>query len=392
MNHPIRLLHASDFHLGDSFSGLTDISPEIRKRLLAAPYRAVSRITQAAIDAKVDLVALSGNLLDPRTCGARAIAFLWEQIERMAEAKIPVFWCLGQADHARHWQDTSLFPTHAEVFVTDHVERKVIDTSEGLVTVLGSAWGADDTLYTERVDRGPYSGPCIVLGHGKVDRAADFSDADYWALGGSARRHQIETSTSVVHYAGTPQPRSIGQLSHASPFGGCTLVEIDESGRADLKTLRVDDVEWKGERITLDEADGPLLLKELIEEHIVEWELSDERVTLAHWIVEGGDVSPTDLPELVKQLNTADTPVWTTCIESRHPAACDAEWGEEDSILGDYVRSIDELAEADEGEVVDLAAILRMTDEPLNVQPNWQDVLDDAARVGVRRLSGKDAA
>ena len=86
----IRFLHAGDFHLERAMQDLTDLPEHLKASLVDAPWKAAEAVFEAAIVENVDFVLLSGDLLNPISCGAVGPAFLIEQFERLEQRKIPV--------------------------------------------------------------------------------------------------------------------------------------------------------------------------------------------------------------------------------------------------------------------------------------------------------------
>jgi DNA repair exonuclease SbcCD nuclease subunit len=87
---PFRFLHAADFHLERPMEGLAEVPEHLRDALVDAPFQAVEQVIDTALVEEVDFVVLAGDLLDCRAAGPRAMAFLVNQLHRLAERKVPV--------------------------------------------------------------------------------------------------------------------------------------------------------------------------------------------------------------------------------------------------------------------------------------------------------------
>ncbi len=59
-----RFLHAADFQLDVPLHGVVEVPDTLREWMIDAPYLAAERVFDTAIQERVSLVVLSGNLLD----------------------------------------------------------------------------------------------------------------------------------------------------------------------------------------------------------------------------------------------------------------------------------------------------------------------------------------
>ena len=107
----IRFLHAGEFHLERAMQDLTDLPEHLKSNLANAPWAAAEAIFEAAIVENVDFVLLTGDLLNPISCGAAGPAFLMEQFERLAQRKIEVYWAGGTVDDPDRGPTRSSCPT-----------------------------------------------------------------------------------------------------------------------------------------------------------------------------------------------------------------------------------------------------------------------------------------
>src|SRR4029079_14907834 len=86
----------------------------------------------------------------------------------------------------------------------------------------------------------------IGVSYGTDDSAGLEGDrVNYMALGGRHRHETVDHEPGIAHYCGTPQgrgPRETGPH-------GCTLLTVDETGRATTKFVTTDVVRWASESI-----------------------------------------------------------------------------------------------------------------------------------------------
>src|SRR5215207_1836742 len=81
--HHFRLLHAGGFLLDQPLAGLTEIPEALTDLLIDAPFSAAQKVFDAAIEERVDFVALNGDLVDLSRPSARALAFLLDNFDRL---------------------------------------------------------------------------------------------------------------------------------------------------------------------------------------------------------------------------------------------------------------------------------------------------------------------
>src|SRR5262245_16172482 len=95
---PLRFVHAGDLHLERPLSGVAEVPPHLREAFLEAPYLAAQQIFETALTEGADALLLSGDVVHLDRAGPRAIVFLLEQFQRLANHGIPVYWAGGQVD------------------------------------------------------------------------------------------------------------------------------------------------------------------------------------------------------------------------------------------------------------------------------------------------------
>jgi DNA repair exonuclease SbcCD nuclease subunit len=251
MSHtPFRFLHASDLHLERPLAGVTDVPDELREIFLEAPYRAATRLIDAALAEQVDFVVLAGDVLDASLSGPRGPIFLCEQFQRLKHAGIAVYWAGGDIDAPARWP--------AELALPDNVRRFSIDRAEQIVHHRG---GLPLCHVLGQSNRGRKFSPAdfhatpggllnIAVVYGQANAAlAGHHGIAYWALGGTHRSATRPTARQLAHYPGTPQ----GRRPQESGSHGATLVEVDGGGRWQTRRIYCDVVRWHTLEVRVDE-------------------------------------------------------------------------------------------------------------------------------------------
>jgi exonuclease SbcD len=166
MAEPIKFIHASDFHLDQSMTGLAELPKHLIQTLANAPYLAAEKIFDLAIGERVDFVLLSGDLFDSESGNARAAAFLLNQFRRLAEKDIHIYWCGGETDHPDRWPGAIELPENVLTFASSLVEQ-VEHRRNGKIVARLMASGYDPKRRTAENFNAPDNDVFnIALGHG----------------------------------------------------------------------------------------------------------------------------------------------------------------------------------------------------------------------------------
>jgi DNA repair protein SbcD/Mre11 len=410
MSRRLRFIHSSDWHLERPPGGLAEVPERLKPAFADAPYLAAEKVVSTALSEQADFVVLAGDLIDVELAGPRGVAFLVGQFERLADRQIPVYWAGGRVDRPERWPTAVALPDKVHRFPARRPEDFIVqigDQPVARVTGLsrprggkiraGDFWPDADGL------------PSIAVVHGRADRTALAArKLTYWALGGKHRRSVLLDGPQTVVYAGSPQARSPGDTGAY----GCTVVEIDEEGRVHIRQVATDLIRWCPRRVTIDEAATADSLEALLADqlHDLRRELPDLQL-LVSWTIGGkgpliaalrrGTLSPELLSRLRRRAESENHPAWSVAIEVEPEAAVPPAWSEQDSLLGDYLRSLasfDGQSEPEPADLIepirqlaqrygasaDLDRLLRLNDE------ERRRVLQKAAALGADLLLGEE--
>ena len=98
---PLRFVHASDFHLERPLGGIAEVPEHLRDLFLDAPFLVAQQVFETVVTEGADALLLSGDVVDFDNVGPRAVVFLAEQFQRLAEHGIAIYWACGDADPSR---------------------------------------------------------------------------------------------------------------------------------------------------------------------------------------------------------------------------------------------------------------------------------------------------
>jgi DNA repair protein SbcD/Mre11 len=349
MQSPFRFLQSSDFHLERPPRGLAEVPDHLRAALVEAPYRAAERVFDAAIKERVDFVVLSGDLFDPRTSGPRAPVFLAEQFERLARQDIAVYWAQGRADGVEGWADHWTLPKTVVRFPLHRVDRVVHQRdAQPLLQILGASAAQRRKIRAAdfRADGHELFALGVAYGSADVESLAG-GTMNCWALGGEHGRRTLTTAPATAHYAGSPQGR---RPSEPGPHG-CTLVQVDEAGRARLSFIATDAVRYVHEHVTVDEFIGGEQLYQILNERVVEllndpfgpelliqWTIVPNK-TLASELRRGklaGDL----MARLRAEHGQKRPAAWTVGLDVESEVAVSPQQFDEETLLGEFLRTV----------------------------------------------------
>ena len=258
----LRFVHAADLHLDSPFTGLKAAAPEnVATALYDATFKAYENIIDLCISERVDALLVAGDVYDGADRSLRAQLRFIEGLKRLDAAGIRSFVCHGNHDHLDGWEARLAYPPNCHRFGAEWEAAPVFEDNPDRAVVHGISYPQRDV--TENlvhrlggVESDPFS---IGLVHANVGNDRDHapyapcsldelvqSGVDYWALGHVHTRRVLNEHGPTVVYPGNPQGR------HPNETGprGVYLVEVDESGYADLDFRPVDTVRW--ERLSMD--------------------------------------------------------------------------------------------------------------------------------------------
>jgi DNA repair exonuclease SbcCD nuclease subunit len=357
-----------------------------------------------AIEERVDFVVLSGDLVDLAHASPRALAFLLEQFGRLDSQGIAVYWACGKRDPAQDWPAIARLPKSVQVFPS--LEAEELSHFRGdrpVANIVGRSWHGTSLVQVGKFAHDTDGLTTIVVAYGQADadRLVE-EEVDYWALGSEPQRRSLGSAHRVIHYPGSPQGRS---LAEGGPHG-CTLVHVGGDRAIRTQFIPCDAVRWHTETLAVAEKATRGDVQKLLAERVkVLRSQADERPLLVTWKLRGIEhlARPTKRHELAaewltwlrKEYGPAKPPLWSLAVELETPTLPEA-WYDEDSMVGDFVRSLKLLQDAQPSEI-DLAVYVpeRFQTAELAALRSWtsadhRDILHQAALTGAQLLGADD--
>ncbi len=254
----LRVLHAADLHVDSPMRGLVAYDGAPVDEIRAATRTALRALVAEAVDRRVHLVLLAGDLYDGSWRDYNTGLFVVSQLAELHDADIPVAIVYGNHDAESQLTKRLRLPPNTTVLSSARPETHVF--SELGVAVHGQSYAtraieADLSLAYPSADPGlvnigmlhtcfdgslghdPYA-PCTLAGL----RSRGY---DYWALG-HVHHHTIVCEDPMIVFPGNLQGR---QIRETGPKGASLVTFVDHE--PSLEQLTFDLVRWERCRVDL---------------------------------------------------------------------------------------------------------------------------------------------
>lgn len=269
----------ADVHLDTPFQNK---NARIRALLRDAGRQAFENGVKLALARKVDAILIAGDFFDNDTLSFATEKFLLEQLIRLKEANIPVFYAPGNHDPygASYRLNHIVWPDNVHIFAARVPTTLPVIDQEGRTKAFITGAGHEGTREAENLAQSfppARSGaPHIGLLHTLVSGARGETEHDryapcvlddlrdkgytYWALGHIHTRSQLFEEPLII-YPGN----LVGRNPREDGSRGAYLVEIDDQGKARAVFQPLAPVCWATFRVAnLLEADNLESLERLI--------------------------------------------------------------------------------------------------------------------------------
>lgn len=344
---PLRFVHASDLHLERPLGGVAEVPEHLRELFLESPFQAASQVFETTLSERADALLLAGDVVDIDLIGPRAVVFLQEQFQRLADHDIPVYWACGDVDPAESWPAAIPLPENVTVFPVGRAqEYDLVRKGEVVAKIQGISRNRGSQLDDSGFHRDAHGLFTVGVAYGTS--AAPGTEGDrvhYMALGGQHHRQTVDQSPGIAHYCGSPQ----GRNPKETEAHGCTLVTVDDSGSVKTSFVATDSIRWITEtmEVTAGTDEDALLTQmqnrigKLQTKHsgsrlLITWQIEGRGKVLNH--IRRGGISDHMVELLCQQYGHGSPEIWTVAIECHEPLDVPQEWVDEETIMGDMLR------------------------------------------------------
>jgi hypothetical protein len=335
--------------------GLAEAPDHLRETLVDVASRAAVRLFDTVIDEGADFLVLAGDVVDPRRASPRTLALLVEQFERLAARHIPIYWAAGETDGEASWPQS--IPLPESVYRRDTGQGDQILHERDAVPVARIIFARQTRagqVRTSDLLADPTGLFTMAVANGLVATTLNECKLGYLALGGEHARRTAATTPVTAIYSGTHQ----GRCPAESGPHGCTMVEVDSSGRIRTRLIPTDVARWQDETVTLDAAATAEDLRRMLRDRMNSIrETAVGRDSLISWRIVGRGPLASELrrgasgEELLAWLQTefgVDSPAaWSCSLTTQAAGEPPEAWREQETILGDYLRLVQQHQEDD---------------------------------------------
>lgn len=254
----MKFIHAADLHIDSPLRGLDGYDGAPIERLRGASRQALIALVDLAIEHRVAMVLLAGDIYDGNWVEFRTGLFFREQMLRLRRAGILVF--IVKGNHDAESQITKQLPEVDGVHVFSSLKSETIDLEELGVAVHGRSF-PQRAVPEDLVPEYPPPVPgrfnigllhTSLTGREGHDSYAPTSVAalcdkgyDYFALGHVHAREVVREAEPRIVFPGNLQGR------HAKEIGpkGCELVTVKGAGITTAEFVPLDVVRWHQVRL-----------------------------------------------------------------------------------------------------------------------------------------------
>ena len=364
----IKFAHASDIHLGTTFSQISKTEDrDIRQKLKYATFQAYDNLVSKCIEHKVDVLVLSGDIFESDARNYLAQRKLKQGIEKLDSSGIKVFACRGNHDPLNGWDPKLPMPDNYKLFGPEVESFPVFEDQPEIAVVHGISYPTrevKDNLVL-KFPKPPESSFNIGVLHANVGNNSEhdpyspcsISDLantgyDYWALGHIHKRQVLKVSNPTIVYSGNTQSRHRNETGEK----GFYIVDVNENKEISMNFEPIDVVRCVDLIVNIDGLqsghDLEMKINESIEDQLTK---SSSRDLVLNVVISGtgilhddiakGNLSKEDISHLIKD-NWQDHKIaFVLCgnIEIKTNPQLDREkWKENDDFWAYFFREIDQ--------------------------------------------------
>jgi len=301
---PIRLLHTADIHLEARFSSLPVTK---RKERRLGLRRVFSRLVDTALGSNVDAMLISGDLFDNPNPTKDTVDFVFAEINRLTEKKLPLVLVPGNHDFysAGSIYGQKEFPANVHIFKKNSWESFILNDE---ITFLGIAcheFSSKRNVLAELKGDLNAPGSIVSMLHGSLDfgfygpeQCYPFSTedltavkSDYLALG-HYHNSILAPADKRALYPGSPEGLKFTETGKRQAF----LVELN-AGQVKTEAVSVNSYRYEEADIDCTMMDSTEEIKDIISDMAADNKLLRIKLTGAPALDFGLDFDDDELRE-----------------------------------------------------------------------------------------------
>lgn len=375
----MRFLHAADLHIDSPLRGLEAYEGAPADRIRSATREAFENLITLAVDETVDFVVLAGDLFDGKWPDIRTGLWTANQFRRLERVGISVYLIRGNHDAVSEVRQRIRWPDNVHEFPVD-APATIVDENIG-VALHGRGFATREVV--EDLAAGyPDPNPGLfnigvlhtsLTGDPNHDSYAPTSadvlvlrGYDYWALGHIHARRTVREEPRI-EFPGNTQGRHVKETGAK----GCLLVTVRERSVESVEFRPLDVLRWHLADVELSpESDLDDLFSRISTALYECHEAADERFCAVRFRIRGACachsqlIRSSEIEEVVAEIRSLaasihrDLWIEKVIIETTPPVDVEQMRLSAD-LMGDLLRTIDQLATGPESDLLQLAESLK---------------------------------
>lgn len=375
----MRFLHAADLHIDSPLRGLETYEGAPADRIRSATREAFENLVTLAIDECVAFVVLAGDLFDGKWPDIRTGLWTANQFRRLERADIPVYLIRGNHDAVSEVRQRVRWPAIVREFPVDQAATFV---DEALGVALHGRGFATREVAEDLAAGYPDPNPELfnigvlhtsLTGDPEHDTYAPTTEDvlvlrgyDYWALGHIHARRTVREEPRI-EFPGNTQGRHVKETGAK----GALLVTVHERQVESVEFRSLDVLRWHVADVELtSESDLDDLFSRVSTALYECHEVADDRFSAIRIRIRGACAChsqltrASQLEEVIAEIRSlaasihSDIWIEKVIVETTPPVDIEQMRRSAD-LMGDLLRTIDQLANGSESDLLELTAALQ---------------------------------
>lgn len=265
-------VHCADLHLDSPLRGLPAYEGAPIKKIRLCSRSALEQLVDNTLRERHDFVVIAGDVFDGNWPDFSTGHFFSQQMNKLAQAEIPVYLSYGNHDAASRMTRSLIFPSNVHIFSSDRPTTFLMDHLG--VALHGQSY-ANEAQSNNVASQYPPALPDLwnigVLhtsldgrpGHASYAPCSESQLRDfgyqYWALGHVHSAEILETPYCKIVYPGCLQGRHIREFG---PKGYCS-VTVEDNNSCKIQQVVIPLIEWQELVVYIDDC---LTIVELLDQ------------------------------------------------------------------------------------------------------------------------------
>lgn len=274
----IKILATGDIHIGKRSSGINENPEEL------ATKETWKRLVDYVVKNEIDVLALSGDIVDKDNRFFEAIGPLQTGFQRLKQAGVEVFMVAGNHDY-KVLNDIAASSQYENVHLLgENGKWEVINYEKNGLQMQFIGWSffsqhhKDDPFLSYSEDLIDHDLPVLGLVHGEVDIPESFyapielgnlinSKVDTWVLGHIHKPTVLRDSSPYVCYPGSPHALSAKETGKH----GSVLITIEDKKRVETEMISFSPIRYESLVVDITEDVDESSLRSIVTSKLIDY-------------------------------------------------------------------------------------------------------------------------